>query len=87
MIALCTCESHPEGAVFYVTAIDDKRRFTRLSGPYATHQEALDAQPAVTKWAWEVDYRAPWYGYGTMAIATETPPLGAYERYHQQIPA
>ena len=85
MTTPCTCESHPDGAVFYVTAINDRKQYVKLSGPYTTHQEALDAQPMVTKWAWDVDPRAPWYSYGTTAIATSTPALGAYERLNKQL--
>ena len=76
----CDCPGHPEGAVFYVTALDDRGRFARLSGPFETHQAAIDASPAAVKWAWDHDPRGPWYKYGTSAIITSTPALGALQR-------
>lgn len=79
----CSCDTHPEGAHFYVTARDDRGRYTRLSGPYDTHGDALERVRDITNWAMKVDPRAPWYSYGTAAI--DGTALGAYERLSPQL--
>lgn len=78
---ICACETHLPGAVFYVTARRQDGHFALVSGPFATHQDALDAQPEATRWAWEADPRAPWYAYGTTAVVPDGEPRqGAYQR-------
>lgn len=37
LLSDCVCESHPAGAVFYVTAINDAGQVARLSGPHDPH--------------------------------------------------
>lgn len=75
---------HHEGANYYVSVIrpgrsaDDARL---LAGPYKTHGEALDAVPSVRRWADSVDPRAPWYAYGTTAMAADYTEPGIANRH------
>jgi hypothetical protein len=64
----CECESHPEGANFYVSIVDGPR-FNVLAGPYETHAEALRHVPAVSGWAERVNPRvAAFASFGTVAM-------------------
>ena len=58
---------------YYVSVIDGIRN-GRLSGPYTTHQEALDDVPAVQVVAQNVDARADFYAFGTMRSETNLGP-------------
>ncbi len=80
----CGCASHPAGHRFYTSVRRTSARFgvqhVALSGPYATHEEALEALDADRRWARDADPRACFYSYGTfsagpdVAIKTARPP-------------
>lgn len=69
----CECESHPEGAVFWVT-VRDGARYAAISGPYKTHPEALAMVPTVRAWGENADPRAVFYAWGTSALAADYAP-------------
>jgi hypothetical protein len=63
----CCGECDTPGRRFYVS-VTDGPRFTRLSGPYLTHQSALDAVGFVKIAAESIDARAVWYAFGTCSM-------------------
>lgn len=63
----CDCGTNPEGTAYYTSARRDDGKVVALTGPYATHVEALEALPADRDRAYDSDPRAPWYAYGTFA--------------------
>lgn len=63
----CGCNDHPRDGAYYTSARRDDGRFVALSGPYASHAEALDALPGDREWTHGVVVRAPWLAYGTFA--------------------
>lgn len=65
-VLTCGCVDHPVGSAFYSSAQYGGRTIA-LSGPYATHDEALAAVRHDREWAQARDPRAPWYAYGTFA--------------------
>lgn len=62
---VCTSESCPAGANYFVTCMDAGRLWY-MAGPYGTHTEAL----AAVEWAREIgiehDGRAHFYSWGTV---------------------
>lgn len=74
----CQTHTHPDGVNFYVTAMRSDGKVVPLSGPYKTHAEALTMVKIVTRWAWDVDPRGPWYSYGTCAMDYDAP--GPYDK-------
>lgn len=71
---------------YYVSAIDGPRS-ALVSGPYPTHQQALDLVPAKRAEAEKLDPKAVFYAFGTCRWYGEgTPPIGALERARQPDP-
>jgi hypothetical protein len=71
----CPCGSeHTEPANFYVSVLDrlsndgSRDRFGVIAGPFATHAEALSMVEPAKRKAQEVDRRAHFYGFGTVAM-------------------
>jgi hypothetical protein len=58
---------------FYVSCIDGHRK-ALVSGPYASHAEALDAVQRVQRAAEKIDPRAIWYAWGTSGSETYDKP-------------
>jgi hypothetical protein len=54
----------PRPGFYYVSAIDGNRK-ALVSGPYETHQQALDKVREVRAAAEKVDPRSFWYAWGT----------------------
>jgi len=52
----------------YFVSVQDGKRRALLTGPYPTHQAALDAVSAVREKACEVDPRGHFYAYGTARL-------------------
>ena len=68
---LCECgERHHPGANYYVSVIDGKR-WRCLAGPFRTHSDALSMVPATCDKANELDVRAAFYAFGTVAMAQD----------------
>lgn len=61
---ICTPETCPEGANYFVTAVDG-RRFYYMAGPYPTHKQAIDAVQPARKVAMQ-DGRAWFMSWGTV---------------------
>lgn len=61
---ICTAESCPEGANYFVTAIDGGTVYY-MAGPYSTHQAALDAVRPATDIASDRDARGCFMAWGT----------------------
>ena len=55
----------------YYTSVIDGSQTGLLTGPYATHQEALDMVDTARDKAVELDHRAWFYAYGTCSIDLE----------------
>lgn len=53
--------------VYYTSVIDGDNK-ALLTGPYDTHQEALDMVDAANAKACELDHKAWFYAYGTCSI-------------------
>lgn len=69
METVCDCgQTHHEGSNYYVSVVDGPKKFQVLAGPYKTHQEALALVPTVTRIAQDVDPRAAFYAFGTVAM-------------------
>lgn len=66
--------------MFFVTAREGKEYFV-MSGPYETHQEALDAVSMARDTASDIDGRAWFMAWGTAHIPGRTQP-GNLERCH-----
>ena len=71
----CTCgEIHREKANYYCTVVDrlandgSRDRVGLLAGPFGTHRAALVMLPRAEAKAKEVNGRAHWYGFGTVAM-------------------
>mgnify|MGYP001606612296 FL=1 len=72
----CDCGErllHAHGAAFYVSIYDrhgnmGKGRIGLLAGPFTTHAEALRWVEPARKKAEEVNDRALWYAFGTLAM-------------------
>jgi hypothetical protein len=60
----CTPETCPDGANYFVTAVDGSKWYY-MAGPYATHQQALDAVQPALKIADKNDGRAWFMSWGT----------------------
>lgn len=62
---VCTQESCPDDARYYVSCVDDNLSIYPMAGPYPTHAEALaDVQKAMRA-ATAVDPKAWWMSWGT----------------------
>ena len=67
----CECgERHHPGANYYVSVIDGKR-WRCLAGPFRTHSDALAMVVATSDKASELDVRAAFYAFGTVAMAQD----------------
>jgi hypothetical protein len=65
---ICSCWCNPVGTRYFTSVQRKDGRTVALSGPYYTHQEALDALSGDRARAWDADPRGPWYSYGTFAV-------------------
>jgi len=75
----CECgKKHPTDANFYVTAIDG-RKVVPLSGPYATHAEAVAMFDDVRERALAVDPGAAFASFGTTAMKKNYTKRGALD--------
>jgi hypothetical protein len=71
---MCECQdTHPKGANYYVSVVDglDRRRIGLLLGPFKRHDEALKKVEAVRRKAEELDPKAVFYSFGTVAMRPE----------------
>ena len=76
LLPTCPCDLpllHEHGANFYVSVFDregngGKGRHGLLAGPFTTHAEALRYVEPARRKAEEVNERAIWYAYGTLAM-------------------
>ena len=74
--SFCDCGEyllHNHGVAFYVSIYDrhgnmGKGRIGLLAGPFTTHAEALRWIEPARKKAEEVNDRALWYAFGTLAM-------------------
>lgn len=68
----CGCAGgHRSDERFYTSARRKDGCTIALTGPYATHDEALAALPDARRRAWDSgDPKAPWYTYGTFGAVT-----------------
>jgi hypothetical protein len=62
---ICTPESCPDGANYFVTAIDGPT-FYYMAGPYKTHRAALDQVEPARKIACDRDGKGHFMGWGTV---------------------
>ena len=53
---------------YYITVMRDDGSVRALSGPYATHAEALALQRKATDIAQDLDCKAVWYSFGTVRM-------------------
>jgi hypothetical protein len=65
----------------YYTSVrdpEDPKKVGFLTGPYKTHQEALDMVDKAKELAYKVNAWAPFYAYGTCRLPEDfsNPPLG-----------
>lgn len=65
---------------YYVSVMREDGEFRPLSGPYATHAEALAAQQKATDIAQELDCKAVWYSFGTMRVKHDYREHGLLQR-------
>ena len=66
---------------YYTSVMNDSRSDRKvglLSGPYETHQQALDALPAAKRLALDADSAAAFYYFGTLSISAEPYPAAAF---------
>lgn len=66
------------GRVFYVSVMDGPRKALAV-GPYADHQDALEAVEAVREYVSNHDVKAVFYAFGTCGMDVSdgrTPPQG-----------
>lgn len=66
---------------YYASVMDDSssaRKVGFLSGPYETHQEALDALPAAKRKALDADSAAAFYYFGTLSVSAEPYPVAVF---------
>lgn len=67
---------------YYITCLSDCRtRFALVSGPYATHSEALELVHKARRIAEDHDSRAVWSSFGTVRMTTETAAQGVLQRW------
>ena len=65
--------AEPVGAWFYVSC-ENRGDHRLVSGPYATHTDAMEAQTRVRRAAELVDPRAVWYAWGTCRSTVDQGP-------------
>jgi hypothetical protein len=65
---------------YYVSAIDGSK-WALVSGPYETHQEALDLVDKARRIAVSLDPRAHFAGFGTARIKDGSTPPGVLQRW------
>lgn len=65
---------------YYVSVVDGSRH-SLLSGPYDTHQEALDMVSKADVIACLLDPRAHFYAFGTARIKDGSSPQGVFQKF------
>jgi hypothetical protein len=78
-----TCEcgaKHTAGSKYYVSAIDGKKTVL-LSGPYATHAEAVALVDEIKDLAIKLDPKAAFASFGTVAMKSTYRKKGILDRY------
>lgn len=63
------------GRVFYVSIMDGSRKCL-AAGPFADHQDALEAVDVVREYVMEHDFKAAFYTFGTAGFEGDNPPQG-----------
>jgi hypothetical protein len=67
----CTCgEKHTPGAKYFVSAMDGNR-FWLMAGPFPSHPEALEMVNVVNAMACDLDPRACFFAWGTVAMKSD----------------
>ncbi len=75
---------HEHGASFY-TSVQDAGKTGLLSGPYSTHQHALNALLEDKGEAQLLNYRALFYAFGTVAMPGTYRKPGVLDRYRAEL--
>ena len=65
----------------YYVSVQDGSRSSLLSGPYNTHQEALDLVDKANDIACQFDPRAHFYAFGTARIKDGSSPQGVLQKF------
>ena len=66
----CRCSERHHQLAHYYVSVRDGSRWGLLLGPFTEHDEALAWVDRVRAVADEMDPRAPWYAFGTTAMAS-----------------
>lgn len=64
---------------YYVSSIDGQSK-ALVSGPYQTHQGALDDVERIKAKVYGLDPRSHFYAWGTAGVEGNDPPLGVLQR-------
>lgn len=64
---------------YFVSVIEDGKAVL-ASGPFPTHQQAIDAVQAAKNVIYKFDVKAPWYAYGTCRLELGSGIVGVLQR-------
>lgn len=77
--ALCACGP---GKYFVSTIPDNQKGFHLVAGPYATHQEALDAKRKAQQISESHDQRSFWWSWGVVHMPDNCTDVGILNKHN-----